>query len=309
MDDDLSYEGWVKMHRRLEKSQLWNLDALHFKVAMLLLLNAKWKPEWFPALRGGAPLFLERGQLVATYQWIIDNLGGAKATVQNIRTCIKNLRKIGFLNTQPNSPLPIITICNYELYQQDDREANTQANTHLTGDQQAPNSRLTPIKEVKEVKESGEGKELETELGQESPPKPLKVNSGFAWFVEGWNGFATADAIKIKTFTKKDAFAYRAAFKATGLDQEGILRGAKNWHTLPSWYKRNGKVDTMAALWWLTEKKGGLVREFAAMTPAVADPQKNDFRAKLSPEEQAKLDADIEAHLAEIAKEEGEEVI
>lgn len=85
----------------------------------------------------GELVSLKRGQLVTSVRFIAK---GFSTTEQLTRTFIKNLENDGMANTQTTHRGTIITICNYDRYQQTQDADNTHANEQPTHSQHTANT-------------------------------------------------------------------------------------------------------------------------------------------------------------------------
>ena len=88
---------------------------------------------------------IPRGSFVTSLDSLAKELG---LSVQEIRTALKHLISTGELTSKSTNKYRIITVVNYEMYQQ----VNKQPNSPLTGNQQATNKQLTTIEEYIEYK-------------------------------------------------------------------------------------------------------------------------------------------------------------
>lgn len=104
----------------------WYHDANTFRLFVHLLLTANYEPRVFEGR------IIERGQRAASYSGLSKE---TEISVQSIRTSINHLKSTGEITTESTSKFTIITIKNYDSYQQ--------ATNDLTNDQQAANKRLT----------------------------------------------------------------------------------------------------------------------------------------------------------------------
>lgn len=117
--------GFIKLHRKMTKWG-WYHDANTFRLFVHLLLTANYESRVFEGR------IIERGQRAASYSGLSKE---TEISVQSIRTSINRLKSTGEITTESTSKFTIITIKNYDLYQQ--------ATNDLTNDQQAANKRLT----------------------------------------------------------------------------------------------------------------------------------------------------------------------
>lgn len=138
-------EGYIKINRRL-MSWEWYQDANTARVFIHCLIMANWKAGRF---RGTE---VPRGSFVTSLPSLCEDLN---LTTQNVRTAINHLKSTGEITVTIYPHFRIITVNNYEKYQQDNRQDNSQ----LTGNQQASNRQVTAIEERKKRKKLKEGEE------------------------------------------------------------------------------------------------------------------------------------------------------
>ena len=130
-------DGYIKIHRKLVDWQ-WYKDTNTKSVFLDLLLDANYEDS-----KVGFQI-IKRGQCLTSLKRLNENTG---LTYQQIRTSLSKLEKSGEINKQITSRYSIITINNYNDYQE--------CNKQVTSNQQASNN----IKEYKEEKEYKEIKE------------------------------------------------------------------------------------------------------------------------------------------------------
>lgn len=131
--------GYIKLYRKMLE---WGwYDDTNTKVVFLhLLLTANYKDtEWH-----GIPL--KRGDVVTSIHKLATDL---KLSDQNVRTALSHLKLTGEITSKPHTKFSIISIKNYNQYQED----NTQANEQLTSNQRTTNNSVRS-KEVVRTKES-----------------------------------------------------------------------------------------------------------------------------------------------------------
>lgn len=137
--------GWIKLHRKLEQWE-WYRDSKTFHLFIHLLIHANHEPKKW---RG---IIIERGQLLTGRKALSVATGIGE---QSIRTSLARLKSTNEITIQSTSLYSIITICNYNTYQDDKREinqvTNQQTNQQLTSDQPAANQRLTTNNNVNNV--------------------------------------------------------------------------------------------------------------------------------------------------------------
>lgn len=130
-------KGWITLHRKLLDKPIWFESTPEQKVILItLLLMANHKErewEWM-----GKPYKAKPGQFVTSLESIRQKCGKG-ISLQNIRTAIKRFEKYEFLTNEVTKVNRLITIVNWEFYQ----DKNSELTKKLTVNQQSVNNQLT----------------------------------------------------------------------------------------------------------------------------------------------------------------------
>jgi hypothetical protein len=122
--------GFIVRHRKVLESRMATLPGSQFALAILMLLEANWKPSvirW-----GGTERILQRGQLILSERGISERYGCDR---QTIRDCLDALRRQETITTERTQHGTIVTWVNYLKYQDVDwQEEPTHPTTHPTTD-------------------------------------------------------------------------------------------------------------------------------------------------------------------------------
>lgn len=132
-------DGFIKIHRRMLKWE-WFSDVNTTHLFIYLLLVANWEDKKWQGQ------IIKRGQVVTGRKKISKDTG---LTEQQVRTSLKKLISTNNLTSKTTNKYTIITIENYDLYQQN----NQQPNQQITNNQPTNNQQVTTTKELKELKE------------------------------------------------------------------------------------------------------------------------------------------------------------
>ena len=131
--------GWIKLHRKFCEWEWFKVsEMVHLFIYILLNANHE-NGKW----RG---IEIKRGQLLTGRKTLHEKTGISE---QTIRTCLKKLEKTKELTINSTNQFSIITVCNYESYQENEYTTNQQTNQQLTSDQPATNQQLTTNKKNK----------------------------------------------------------------------------------------------------------------------------------------------------------------
>jgi len=139
--------GWIKLHRKLLENPLIKEPRL-LQVMAYCLLKANHKET--KMLWNGQEIILKPGQFI-TGRTQANNDLGLKSIMFDRK--LKILQNRGFLNREVNNRFSIITITNWEKYQNRQEEVNSQMNNKRTTDEQQMNTNKND-KNVKNEKET-----------------------------------------------------------------------------------------------------------------------------------------------------------
>ena len=139
-------KGWIALHRCLLNKAIWHSSTAEQKVILItLLLMANHKQtewEW-----NGKQFKARPGQFVTSID-SIKKAAGKNISSQNVRTALKKFKTYGFLTDESTKTGRLITILNWDKYQDKDMPANKDINKDLTKTSQRPNKELTPNNNV-----------------------------------------------------------------------------------------------------------------------------------------------------------------
>ena len=145
------YDGYIKLHRRILDWDCYS-DANTFRLFLHCLLNANWKDGVFKGVK------IPRGNLVTSLPKLSQEL---RLTERQIRTAIEHLKTSGTIAVTTYSKFRIITVLNYEQYQDSDSQNDSQNDTqkviqmtdkmsgNVSGMCQASDRQTTTIEELK----------------------------------------------------------------------------------------------------------------------------------------------------------------
>lgn len=131
-------QGFIKLYRSLLEWD-WFQDANTFRVFIYCLLKANHVTKKWQGVE------IKPGQFITSYEKIATDLN---IGVQSVRTSIKKLNLTGELTNKTTSRYSIITVKNWNRFQ----ETNKQTNNQLTNNQQSTNKQLTTTKNDKNDK-------------------------------------------------------------------------------------------------------------------------------------------------------------
>lgn len=143
-------KGWIKLHRQFLEWE-WYDDPNTLRLFLHCLLKANHKDKKY---RGD---LIKRSTFVTSLEVLAFELN---LSTQQIRTSLSKLEKTGEINRHSNRQGTIVTVCNYNTYQTEDSESNTQSNKRVTDEQQTSNKRVTTTKNEKNDKNVNNDKKL-----------------------------------------------------------------------------------------------------------------------------------------------------
>ena len=135
--------GWIKIHRDIAKHWIFQ-DAEKFKWWIDLLLTASHEDNKY--LMGDRLIEVKRGQQIISLSFLADRWDTSKRTVLKF---LSLLESDGMCNRCTHQKVTILTICNYESYQ----EVETPKVTDVVTDEYPIGNRLvTELKNVEECR-------------------------------------------------------------------------------------------------------------------------------------------------------------
>lgn len=135
-------EGWITLHRKFLTWEWFDKPEM-VQLFIWLLLNANYADKKWQGQ------VIKRGQILTTTPKIMEAL---RLTEQQTRTCIGRLKSTGEITCKSTNKYTIITICNYDRYQDDNfasnGQNNGQTNTPATDKQRTNNGLYNDILNV-----------------------------------------------------------------------------------------------------------------------------------------------------------------
>jgi len=108
--------GWIKVYRKMLDNPIFK-DSETLQLFLYCLLRANFKPNNF--LFNGQVVHLERGQFIFGLRKASKAL---KMSIRKLRTRLIVLGKLGITTQQTTHRFSIITVCNYNYYQDSENE-------------------------------------------------------------------------------------------------------------------------------------------------------------------------------------------
>ena len=120
-------EGWIKIHRKILENPIICKDSDYLSIWIYLLLNATHKQ--IPALFKGQKIILQPGQLITGRKSISKQLKISESKIYRVINEYKNEHQIEQQTSNKNS---LITIVNWNIYQQSEQQNEQQMNNKWT---------------------------------------------------------------------------------------------------------------------------------------------------------------------------------
>lgn len=149
----LESNRWIKIHRKI-LNWGWYTDANTFRVFMHLLLNASWEDTEYKGIK------IPRGSLITGRKKISNQL---KMTEQQVRTVLDHLKATNEITIKTTNKYSIITIVNYQKYQEKKQKITNKPTNNLTNKQPTSNQQATTYIEYIEYKNNRERENRERE--------------------------------------------------------------------------------------------------------------------------------------------------
>jgi uncharacterized phage protein (TIGR02220 family) len=225
-------EGWIKLHRKLADWEWYKKsNMVHLFLHMVLTANFEDK-TW-------QGVTIKRGELITGRKKLSAETGISE---QSIRTCFFNLQSTSEITIRSTNKYSIITICNYELYQNEDNSNNQQ----IPNKKLKTNQQLTTTKELKNKEVINTSNEVLSTDGSVDHNPVVKIN--YQNLVDYWNKRTNLN--KIKVLSEKRKATVRARIKEHGKErfkevidkagESGFLNGKndREWKADFDWIMR-----------------------------------------------------------------------
>lgn len=131
--------GWIKLHRNFVNWEWYDQPGMVWLFTKCLLLANFEDKKWHG-------IDIPRGSFITSYENLSNKK--AKVSVMQVRTMLKRLISTGEITIKTTNKYTLISINNYESYQEDNKQSNKQ----ITNKQQTNNKQITTTKEYKNNK-------------------------------------------------------------------------------------------------------------------------------------------------------------
>lgn len=157
--------SYIKLFRKIAGWE-WYDNPNMLALWIHLLVDANYRPAKWHGMD------IEKGQLVTSISDLAKKTG---LSVQQTRTCLSNMQKCNQVTIKSTNKYTIITICNYDSYQDCER-TEQQTNNKQTTNKQQTEKEIPPIPPKESIEESKESKEYTPPI---IPPNDGRVGYEF----------------------------------------------------------------------------------------------------------------------------------
>lgn len=134
--------GWIKIHKKILDWE-WYEDSNAFRVFFHLLLSASWEDRRWKGIQ------VKRGQAVIGRTSLAKRL---RLSEQQVRTSLERLKSTGEITIKTTNRFTLITVANYDIYQEGGGEITSKITSGATNNQPTNNQQITTSKESKTVR-------------------------------------------------------------------------------------------------------------------------------------------------------------
>lgn len=137
-------DGWIKLWRKsIDSGLIKNHNVWVFWTYCLLKANHKVD---YKQVVGFQEIILQPGQFIFG---LLKASEETELSIQKIRTCLSFLKKCKNLTIKSTNKFSIISIVNWDAYQDEESESNKQFNKQVTSKQQTGNKQVTTNKNIR----------------------------------------------------------------------------------------------------------------------------------------------------------------
>ena len=133
--------GFIVLHRKILDWE-WYADTNTFRLFVHLLLSAYFEDKSFRGIE------IKRGQIVTSLSSLAKK---TQLTIQQTRTALEHLQSTGEITNESTSQYRIITIVNYDKYQDRNKRSNKQITNDQQTDQQTEQQHNNNINNINKV--------------------------------------------------------------------------------------------------------------------------------------------------------------
>lgn len=221
--------GWIKIYRDIEKHWIAQ-DMEKFGWWIDLLLLASYEDN--KTLLGNSITEVKRGQVIASLRFLAERWNASK---DKINAFLKLLVQDGMIIRESDKNTTLITICNYESYQDVPEDSETPLR-HLQDTTETPSRQTKEIQEIQEINNTNSARTHEAKFISWDAAREREFYNSF----KGRSAYLPMATAVGKS--GKDVVALLDVYMAT---REVINRGHKDYNEFVSlfkWHIENNKI-------------------------------------------------------------------
>ncbi len=149
-------EGWIKLHRGLLDNDLWRSEPFSRGQAWVdLLLLANHKESFF--YKRGNKVIVKRGQVGRSSVELSDRWNWSRTKINKF---LKDLQKEQQIILHKSTVTQLITIVNYDTYQEKEQQTGQQKDSRRTAEEQQKDTYKNDKKEKNEKNDKERSKDI-----------------------------------------------------------------------------------------------------------------------------------------------------
>lgn len=160
-------QSYIKLFRSLRDWEWWN-DANVKATWVTILVMANWKDKRWKGVDIG------KGSFFTSIDHLSKEIG---LSIQQTRTALKKLKSTGEITTKATNGGTLVTVVNWEKYQELNGTATSEATSGVTSDQQTNNKR--PTNEQQQLKNNKNNKNTKKDIYKGLPDELVSALKDF----------------------------------------------------------------------------------------------------------------------------------
>ena len=139
------FVGWVKLHREILEKAIWKCSTPEQKAVLMtiIMLANHTENQW---IWKGKQFKCQPGQFITSLKSIAFHSG---VSIKNVRTAIGKFEKLEFLASEGASTGRMITVCNWDTYQNNEIEGGKPSGKQVADTGQTGGKRVATNKKDK----------------------------------------------------------------------------------------------------------------------------------------------------------------
>lgn len=163
---------YIKIRRQLLEKSYYCRDSEKVHLWLHLLLKANWRPR--EEVLGGKPILCMPGQFTTGRKQLSRETGISESKIERILTYFEKIEQQ--IEQQKTSVNRLISILNWDTYQQSEQQSEQRVNNDRTTSEQRVNNEWTHYKNIKNIKKGKNIKNKENILYKNIPLSEIKFS-------------------------------------------------------------------------------------------------------------------------------------